>query len=83
MHEANLKGCQVEIKTLEMMVKEKEPKLAEHLHSIYCETTIIATEWYLCLFCTTLPPETCCRLWDALLNEGNKILHRVALAALK
>ena len=38
---------------------------------------------YLCLFSTSLPAETVARGWDALFNEGPKILYRVALALLK
>lgn len=38
---------------------------------------------FLCLYCTSLPAESAARVWDALFNEGAKILHRVALALLK
>lgn len=38
---------------------------------------------YLCLFATSVPSETVARIWDALFNEGPKILFRVALALLK
>lgn len=40
-------------------------------------------DWFLCLFCTSLPSETAARVWDALLHEGTKVLFRVALALLK
>ena len=39
------------------LVIEKMPKLAEHLSRISCDVTIVATDWFLCLFCTTLPSE--------------------------
>jgi hypothetical protein len=37
---------------------------------------------YLCLFSTALPPESAARVWDSLLLEGRKVLHRVGLAVL-
>ena len=33
------------------------PKLAEHLSRVHCDITIVATDWFLCLFCTSLPAE--------------------------
>ena len=30
-------------------------------------------DWFLCLFCTSLPSETAARVWDALLHEGTKV----------
>ena len=32
-------------------------KLQAHLQKLYCDMTIIATDWFLCLFCTALPSE--------------------------
>ena len=48
-----------------------------------CEISYFATDWFLCLFCKTVPPETAARVWDALLLEGPKVVFRVALAILK
>lgn len=33
----------------------------------------LLADWFLCLFCTSLPTETAARVWDALLNEGTKV----------
>lgn len=43
--------------TVQELVIEKMPKLAEHFSSVHCDITIVATDWFLCLFCTTLPSE--------------------------
>jgi hypothetical protein len=48
-----------------------------------CDTSMLATDWFLCLFATSMPGETVARVWDALLYEGPKVIYRVALAALK
>ena len=37
----------------------------------------------MCLFINTLPPETTLRVWDLFLNEGSKVLFRVASALFK
>lgn len=48
-----------------------------------CDVTILATDWFLCLFSTSAPSEVVMRIWDALFNEGSKILYRCALALLQ
>jgi hypothetical protein len=45
-----------------------------------CDISLLATDWFLCLFCTSLPIESAARVWDALLCEGPKVLLRVGLA---
>jgi len=62
-------------------VIEKMPKLAAHLSSVQCDITIVATDWFLCLFCTTLPSEVrqlvlgnrlflrCASLWSRFTNR--------------
>ena len=37
----------------------KLPRLREHLVRLQCDITIIATDWFLCLFATVLPSEVC------------------------
>ncbi len=38
-----------------------------------CDISLLATDWFLCLFCTSLPAETVLRVWDALMHEGAKV----------
>ncbi|KAL0039855.1 hypothetical protein WJX77_010029 [Trebouxia sp. C0004] len=83
MYASDLVGTHVEMRSLEELTYKKLPKLYKHLQTMQCEMSIIATDWFLCLFATTLPSETAARVWDALLNEGPKVLFRVALAVLK
>ena len=61
---------------------KKLPKLARHMESINCEMSLFATDWFLCLFCTSMPSDVCVRIWDCLFNEGPKIIFRVAVAIL-
>ncbi len=83
MYANNLSGCHVEMRSLDMLVESKLPKLAKHMRALECGMTMLATEWFLCLFSTTLPAETTFRIWDALFSEGPKILYRVSIALLK
>ncbi len=41
----------------------------------------VSTQWFLCLFVNSLPPESCLRVWDMLFFETSAaVLFRVALA---
>lgn len=73
----------MEQKALTHFLEQKCPKLAKHLEQLHCDMALLATEWVLCVFTTTLPPETTARVWDALLHEGAKVVYRVALALFK
>ena len=42
---------------LQELTYNKLPKLHKHLQATGCEMSIIATDWFLCLFATTLPSE--------------------------
>ena len=78
----DLKGCLVEMDTLRTLLKKRLPKVADHFEKIHCDVSYFATDWFLCLFCKTLPGETTARVWDSLLVEGPKVLFRVALTIL-
>lgn len=78
----NLDGCHVEMGCLGALLAAKQPRLAAHLSACGCEASLLATDWYLCLFATTLPAESAARVWDALWCEGRKVLHRLGLCLL-
>lgn len=84
MYGRDLKGCRVELGALAKLLRPRQPKLAKHVFdALSCDASLLATEWFLCLFATSLPAETTARLWDSLFVEGSKVLHRAALALLK
>lgn len=83
MYARDLTGCHVEMRSLRELVETKLPRLAAHLTALRCDMSILATDWFLCLYSTSLPSETVVRVWDSLLHEGPKVLFRVALALLK
>jgi len=78
----DLHGLLVECAVLERLVVHKLPRIARRLDALGCGVEVFAAEWFLTLFSSLLPADTCARVWDALLVEGFKVIHRVALALL-
>uniref|UniRef100_A0A0D9X6T6 Rab-GAP TBC domain-containing protein n=1 Tax=Leersia perrieri TaxID=77586 RepID=A0A0D9X6T6_9ORYZ len=79
----NLSGCHVEQRVFKDLLAKKCPRIAAHLEAMGFDVSLVATEWFLCLFSKTLPSETTLRVWDVLFNEGAKVLFHVALAIFK
>lgn len=79
----SLAGCHVEMRSLQELIKIKLPRLSNHMERFSCDISLIATDWFLCLYSTSLPVETTLRVWDSLFLEGTKVLFRIALALLK
>eukprot|EP00210_Caulerpa_lentillifera_P005852 g5596.t1 len=82
-YEPTLVGCQTEMRSLDDLLLKKLPKLSHLLRSMHCEISMIATDWFLCLFSTSVSSEVTARIWDCLFNEGPKIIFRVSVAILK
>lgn len=79
----NLSGCHVEQRVFKDLLAKKCPRIAAHLEAMEFDVSLVATEWFLCLFSKSLPSETAMRVWDVLFNEGAKVLFHVALAIFK
>ncbi|KAK9084705.1 hypothetical protein Sjap_025116 [Stephania japonica] len=79
----NLSGCHVEQRVFKDLLAKKCPRIAAHLEALEFDVSLVATEWFLCLFSKSLPSETTMRVWDVLFYEGAKVLFHVALAIFK
>ncbi|KAJ4824133.1 hypothetical protein Tsubulata_034900 [Turnera subulata] len=79
----NLSGCHVEQRVFKDLLQKKCPRLSAHLEELEFDVSLVATEWFLCLFSKSLPSETTLRVWDVLFYEGAKVLFHVALAIFK
>ncbi|KAL4581394.1 hypothetical protein LXL04_017608 [Taraxacum kok-saghyz] len=79
----NLSGCHVEQRVFKDLLTKKCPRLSAHLETLGFDVSLVATEWFLCLFSKSLPSETTMRVWDVLFYEGAKVLFNVALAIFK
>lgn len=70
---ASLTGLHIEMRTLSTLLHIRRPALAAHFQAVGFDISLVATDWFLCLFCTTLPAESAARVWDCLLAEGPKV----------
>jgi hypothetical protein len=80
---SDLRGLHIELGTLQRLCQLKLPRVGRQLTLLECAPTLYATDWFLCLFIGVLPSDTALRVWDAFLQEGVKVLHRVALALMR
>ncbi|KAL9316837.1 hypothetical protein ACSQ67_017838 [Phaseolus vulgaris] len=53
----NLSGCHVEQRVFKDLLAKKCPRIASHLESLEFDVSLVATEWFLCLFSKSLPSE--------------------------
>lgn len=62
------------------ILAKKKPALAAELKKLDIPVSLIATNWFQCLFIDVLPTEASMRVMDAFIGEGFKVLYRVAFA---
>ncbi|CAM0882944.1 unnamed protein product [Alopecurus aequalis] len=75
---------QVDQLVLEELVREKFPKLVNHLDYLGVQVAWVAGPWFLSIYMNMLPWETVLRVWDVLLFDGNRVmLFRTALAIME
>lgn len=53
----NLSGCHVEQRVFKDFLAQKCPRIATHLEALKFDVSLVATEWFLCLFSKSLPSE--------------------------
>lgn len=76
--------CQVDQLVLEVLVREKFPKLVNHLDYLGVQVAWVTGPWFLSIFMNVLPWESVLRVWDVLLFEGNRVmLFHTALALME
>ncbi|CAO3638487.1 unnamed protein product [Mucor hiemalis] len=62
------------------LLKDHNPKLAQHLEDNDVLPIMYIAQWFLTAFTMTLPWESVLRVWDAFYFEGIKVFYRVSLA---
>jgi Rab-GTPase-TBC domain len=75
----SLLGVHIEQRVCAHLVEECFPNITEILSNAGITLQVITVEWFMCLFCTTLPTNTCLRLWDVLFSRGIMAVHRLLL----
>ncbi|OMP03628.1 hypothetical protein COLO4_10298 [Corchorus olitorius] len=75
---------QVDQLVFEDLMRERFPKLVNHLDYLGVQVTWLAGPWFLSIFVNMLPWESVLRIWDVILFEGNRVmLFRTALALME
>ncbi|KAL5743080.1 hypothetical protein ACOSP7_029812 [Xanthoceras sorbifolium] len=75
---------QVDQLVFEELIRERFPKLVNHLDYLGVQVAWISGPWFLSIFVNMLPWESVLRVWDVLLYEGNRVmLFRTALALME
>lgn len=78
-----LRGCRAEQRTLEDLARRKVPRVSALFEKLEAPLGEVTNEWMVYLFTRSLPAETTARVFDCVLAEGAKALHRAGLALLK
>ncbi|KAI8090325.1 rab-GTPase-TBC domain-containing protein [Thamnidium elegans] len=65
------------------LLKDHNPKLAQHLENNDVLPIMYIAQWFLTAFTMTLPWDTVLRVWDAFYFEGIKVFYRVSLAIME
>ncbi|CAL0316281.1 unnamed protein product [Lupinus luteus] len=73
---------QVDQLVFEELVRERFPKLANHLDYLGVQVAWVTGPWFLSIFVNMLPWESVLRVWDVLLFEGNRVMLFKTAAAL-
>ncbi|KAF3783108.1 TBC1 domain family member 8 [Nymphaea thermarum] len=75
---------QVDQLVLEELVRQRFPKLVNHLDYLGVQVAWVTGPWFLTIFVNMLPWESVLRVWDVLLFDGNRVmLFRTALALME
>ncbi|XP_061353925.1 uncharacterized protein LOC133298614 [Gastrolobium bilobum] len=75
---------QVDQLVFEELMRERFPKLVNHLDYLGVQVAWISGPWFLSIFVNMIPWDSVLRVWDVLLFEGNRVmLFRTALALME
>ncbi|XP_012082251.1 EVI5-like protein isoform X1 [Jatropha curcas] len=75
---------QVDQLVFEELMRERFPKLVNHLDYLGVQVAWISAPWFLSIFVNMIPWESVLRVWDVLLYEGNRVMmFRTALALME
>ncbi|KAL5546250.1 hypothetical protein UlMin_005937 [Ulmus minor] len=75
---------QVDQLVFEELMRERFPKLVNHLDYLGVQVAWISGPWFLSIFVNMLPWESVLRVWDVLLFDGNRVMiFRTALALME
>ena len=68
---------------LDSLVAKYLPDISRHLKEQKVDALLFCVEWFMSVFCRTLPWSCVLRVWDIFFFEGVKALFRTSLAVLR
>jgi hypothetical protein len=78
----NLLGVLIDLNVFKSLMRERLPKLCNHLETFNFDLDILVTKWLIVLFVNHLPLDAELAVWDLFLIKGSVVLFRVALTLL-
>ena len=78
----NLLGVLIDLNVFKSLMRERLPKLCNHLDTFNFDLDILVTKWLVVLFVNHLPLDAELAVWDLFLIKGSVVLFRVALTLL-
>ena len=73
-------SLQVDCEIFDLLLPSFAPRLAAHMKSIGAVPSVILLEWFMCIFCRTLPFSCALRVIDIFMYEGPAVLLKTALS---
>lgn len=80
-----MEGLHVDASVLEELIRTRLPQLDRHFQQLQTPHVglLLATQWFLPVFCAGFPTQTTFRILDAVLLEGPTAIFSVAIALLR
>ncbi|PIA16351.1 TBC-domain-containing protein, partial [Coemansia reversa NRRL 1564] len=78
-YERDMGGLREHTSVFEVLLHERNPRLARHLAEQGCDVLMYATPWFITVFTLSLPWPAALRVWDWFLYRGTKVLFRASL----
>ncbi|CAO3628590.1 unnamed protein product [Cunninghamella echinulata] len=79
----DLSQLRIDAYIIGQLLKDHEPKLAQHLENNDVIPIMYIPQWFLTAFTVTLPWNSVLRVWDVFYFEGVKVFYRISLAILQ
>ncbi|CAK4644577.1 hypothetical protein LEN26_006265 [Aphanomyces euteiches] len=81
-HRPDLLGLHMDCSVVETLLRQNDPHLLHHLHSLGLNMEVLCTNWFMASFVTTTPACFHLRILDMLLESGTSRVVVVAVVAI-
>ena len=74
---------QIDCELFDMLLSIYAPNLSSYIQSIGALSVVYLLEWYMCIFCRTLPFSCALRIYDMFFCEGPIVMYKTAIALMQ